>query len=422
MGISPGFITRRQLFSIIYPHQRYMRILVADDDRLVRNLLNRVLKSWGHTVQLAEDGLEAWNYIQEHRVDCVISDWLMPNMNGVELCGKIRDLDSRAYVYVILLTSKTESADLVTAFEAGADDFVSKPVDFDVLRARIRAGERIVHLEQDLAARNAKLKETNRKLEDAKLEIQRDLEAGATLQRSLLPPASLEIGNYRVEWLYRPHSVVSGDIFNVTQIGDDHMMFYLLDVSGHGVPSALLTVTLSKMLASTSAEVNPAVSSVTQQITSTGFVLRELNDRFQLDEATSQYFTIVFGMLQISTGEFQLAQAGHPSPIVLGPDGAGELIGEGGFPIGWMPELDFDNVSMKLHPGGRIIMYTDGISECSNSEGEMYAGDRLLEYAQRTHNMPLIDSLNGMIDELNAWSDNKPFNDDLSMLAIERIG
>ena len=150
-----------------------MRILVADDDRLVRNLLNRVLKSWGHTVQLAEDGLAAWNYIQEHRVDCVISDWLMPNMNGVELLHKIRDLDSRAYVYTILLTSKNENADLVTAFEAGADDFVGKPVDFDVLRARIRAGERIVHLEQDLAARNKKLEETNRKLEDARLEIQR---------------------------------------------------------------------------------------------------------------------------------------------------------------------------------------------------------------------------------------------------------
>ncbi len=273
-----------------------MRILVADDDRLVRTLLNRVLKDWGHTVQLAEDGQEAWEYIQEHRVDCVISDWLMPRMNGVELCQKIRDLDSRAYVYTILLTSKNESADLVTAFEAGADDFVSKPVDFDVLRARIRAGERIVHLEQDLASRNNKLREANRKLEEARKEIQRDLEAGAALQRSLLPPPSMVIGNYRIEWMYEPHSVVSGDIFNVTQMDDDHLIFYLLDVSGHGVPSALLTVTVSKMLASTSSEVNPVINSKTQEIQTTGAVLRELNKRFQLDEETSQYFTIVYGV------------------------------------------------------------------------------------------------------------------------------
>ncbi|MEM8488940.1 MAG: SpoIIE family protein phosphatase [Bacteroidota bacterium] len=399
-----------------------MRILVADDDRLVRTLLNRVLKDWGHTVQLAEDGQEAWEYIQDHRVDCVISDWLMPNMNGVELCQKIRDLDSRAYVYTILLTSKTESADLVTAFEAGADDFVSKPVDFDVLRARIRAGERIVHLEQDLAARNTKLREANRKLEEARLEIQRDLEAGAALQRSLLPPPSMTIGDYRIEWMYQPHSVVSGDIFNVTQMDDDHIIFYLLDVSGHGVPSALLTVTVSKMLASNSWEVNPVINSKTRKIQTTGDVLRELNTRFQLDEETSQYFTIVYGVLNIHTGEFQVAQAGHPSPIVLDPAGQGQLIGEGGFPIGWMPEIDFDNVSMRLQKGGRLILYTDGISECANTEGEMYSGERLLDYTRRTHTMPLKESMDGILDELHAWSNDRPFDDDLSLLAIERLG
>lgn len=398
-----------------------MRILVADDDRLVRNLLNRVLKTWGHSVQLAEDGLQAWEYIQDHRVDCVISDWLMPNMNGVELCQKIRDLDSRAYVYTILLTSKNESADLVTAFEAGADDFVSKPVDFDVLRARIRAGERIVHLEQDLASRNAKLKEINRKLEEARLEIQRDLEAGAALQRSLLPPQSMEIGDYKIEWMYRPHSVVSGDIFNVTQIDDDHLVFYLLDVSGHGIPSALLTVTVNKMLASTSYEVNPVLNSQTKEMVSTGEVLRELNKRFQLDEETSQYFTIVYGILNMKTGEFQVAQAGHPPPIVLDDEGTGELIGEGGFPIGWMPEIDFDNVCRRLGEGGRLILYTDGISECTNTEGEMYSGERLLAYAERTKPLSLKDSLNGILNELQVWSDNRPFDDDVSMLAIERL-
>ncbi len=398
-----------------------MRILVADDDRLVRTLLNRVLKDWGHSVQLAEDGLEAWEYIQDHRVDCVISDWLMPNMNGVELCQKIRNLDSRAYVYTILLTSKTENSDLVTAFEAGADDFVSKPMDFDVLKARIRAGERIVHLEQDLAARNTKLKETNRKLEEARMEIQRDLEAGAALQRSLLPPPSMVLGNYRIEWMYHPHSVVSGDIFNVTQMDDDHLIFYLLDVSGHGIPSALLTVTVSKMLASSSYEVNPVVNSKTKEVLSTGDVLRELNKRFQLDEETSQYFTIVYGVLNFQTGAFQIAQAGHPPPIVIDPTGSGKLVGEGGFPIGWMPELDFDTVSMNLNAGGRIILYTDGVSECTNNDGEMYSGERLLEYSQRTHSMPLKDSLDGLIPELHGWASDRPFNDDLSLLAIERI-
>ena len=398
-----------------------MRILVADDDRIVRTMLNKVLRDWGHTVQLAEDGLEAWNYIKDHRLDFVISDWLMPNMNGVELCHKIRELDSRAYVYTILLTSKTENADLVTAFDAGADDFVSKPVNFDVLRARIAAGERIIRLEQDLAARNEKLRESNQKLEEARTEIQRDLEAGAALQRSLLPPPSQQIGDYRVEWIYKPHSVVSGDILNVVQMDDDHLSFYLLDVSGHGVPSALLTVTVNKMLSSTSHDVNPVFDSKTDQLLSSGSVLRELNKRFQLDAETSQYFTILYGIMHMKTGKFQIAQAGHPSPIVLDGQGKGQLVGEGGFPIGWLPDLDCDTVNLELEKGGRIILYTDGISECTNPDGEMLGSDRLLKYAEKTKEMPLIDSLEGIIPRLVKWSDNVPFSDDISMLAIERV-
>ena len=399
-----------------------MRILVADDDRIVRTMLNKVLRDWGHTVQLAEDGLEAWNYIQDHRLDCVISDWLMPNMNGVELCHKIRGLDSRAYVYTILLTSKTENADLVTAFEAGADDFVSKPVNFDVLRARIAAGERIIRLEQDLAFRNEKLRESNKQLEEARQEIQRDLEAGATLQRSLLPSPSLQIGDYRIEWIYHPHSVVSGDILNVVQMDEDHVSFYLLDVSGHGIPSALLTVTVNKMLSSTSHEVNPVYDSKTDQLLSSHSVLHELNARFQLDAESSQYFTILYGILNIKTGECQIAQAGHPSPIILDGKGNGKLIGEGGFPIGWLPDLDCDTFSQTLEPGGRIVLYTDGISECTNREGEMLGSERLLQYIEETKEMPLAESLEGILPRLREWANDEPFSDDISMLAIERVG
>ncbi len=121
------------------------------------------------------------------------------------------------------------------------------------------------------------------------------------------------------------------------------------------------------------------------------------------------------------TGEFQVAQAGHPPPIVLDANGEGQLIGEGGFPIGWMPEIDFDNVSSRLNKGGRLILYTDGISECTNTSGEMYSGERLLDYTRRTHHLSLKDAMDGIMDELHTWSNDRPFDDDLSMLAIERI-
>ena len=92
-----------------------MRILAADDDRIVRVMLNKALNDWGHEVQLASDGAEAWAFIQENEYDLVISDWLMPEMSGLELCEKIRSLQGRPYIYTLLLTSKTDNADLVEA-------------------------------------------------------------------------------------------------------------------------------------------------------------------------------------------------------------------------------------------------------------------------------------------------------------------
>ena len=398
-----------------------MRILVADDDRIVRAMLNKALKDWGHDVTLAKDGAEAWKLIESNTYDLVVSDWLMPEMNGVELCQLIRGVEGRPYIYTLLLTSKSENTDLVTAFEAGADDFINKPVNFDVLQARIRAGERIIKLEHDLAQRNQKLHESNKELERAKAEINRDLEAGAALQRNLLPRKSLKTSGYRFEWIYEPCSVVSGDILNVMEMENDQICFYLVDVSGHGVPSALLTFSVNMILASDSYDINPLYDTRTNEVTSTGTVLCELNDRYQLDEDTSQYFTIVYGLLNTRTGEFQIAQAGHPSPVVIGADGKGELIGDGGFPIGWLPVLDYDEVSHKLDEGGRILLYTDGISECTNPEGEMFGDDRLKEYMERTSKLPLKASLEGVIKELHKWNDNQPFDDDVSMLAIERL-
>ncbi len=399
-----------------------MDILVADDDRIVRAMLEKALVEWGHSVAMAEDGAAAWQLIQENKFDLVISDWLMPVMNGVELCECIRQLNDRPYIYTLLLTSKSESADLVEAFEAGADDFVSKPVNFDVLRARIRAGERIIKLEHDLAYRNEKLHESNEELKKARAEIHRDLEAGAALQRNLLPPRSMAINGYRFEWIYKPCSVVSGDILNVMQIEEGKICFYLVDVSGHGVPSALLTFSINMILGSDSHDINPLYNTHTNEVLSTGSVLCELNERYQLDENTHQYFTIVYGLMDTQTGRFEVAQAGHPSPIVIGSSGSGEIIGDGGLPIGWLPVLDYDEVCYDLEKGGRLFLYTDGISECTNPVGEMYGNERLKAYFERTMHIPLQASLEGIIDELQAWNRYTSFADDISILAVERVG
>ena len=137
-----------------------MKVLVAEDSLLMRRVLAASLRRWDYEVVEAEDGTQAWELFQQHDFPLVLSDWMMPGMDGLELTRRIRSRDLPAYVYIILLTAKSEKADLVAAMDAGADDFLAKPVDPDELRVRLREGERIIRLERTLTEQNRKLRET----------------------------------------------------------------------------------------------------------------------------------------------------------------------------------------------------------------------------------------------------------------------
>ena len=160
-----------------------MHILVVDDDSLSLSLMKDVLTKWGHEVVTKPNGNDAWTYLQEHSIDVVVTDWVMPGLNGIELCRRIRGLKSKSYIYTIMLAVQDSDVELIQALEAGADDFVGKPVNLPILRARIRAAERIIRLGNYLLDRNTHLKQINKKLIDARISLQRDLEAGAALQK-----------------------------------------------------------------------------------------------------------------------------------------------------------------------------------------------------------------------------------------------
>lgn len=131
-----------------------MKILIAEDNAVSRSLLKKVLVKQGHMVLAAENGIKAWELFQENNVNMVITDWIMPEMDGVTLCKKIRSLANESYTYVIILTAKDQKEDLVEVFNAGADDYIAKPFDPHELKARIKTGARIVELEikhKDLA-------------------------------------------------------------------------------------------------------------------------------------------------------------------------------------------------------------------------------------------------------------------------------
>jgi DNA-binding response OmpR family regulator/anti-sigma regulatory factor (Ser/Thr protein kinase) len=142
-----------------------MKVLIAEDDAMSRRLLQILLEQWGHEVVSAVTGGEAWELLERESFPMLITDWMMPEVDGLELIRRIRASERQDFIYIILLTAKTQKEDLVFGMESGADDYVTKPFDRDELRVRLRAGERIVTLEQKLSARNRELKGISEELE-----------------------------------------------------------------------------------------------------------------------------------------------------------------------------------------------------------------------------------------------------------------
>ncbi len=402
-----------------------MRILIVDDDNDIIILLSKILHKWGHDVITAFNGVEAWEILQSEQIGFVISDWMMPKMNGLELCKRIRDANFPRYVYIILLTAKDEKHDLIEGLESGADDFVVKPFNKSELNVRIRAGERILKLEQDLEDRNNNLSEINKKLNQAYTIISKDIEAAAKMQKSLLPDAALTLSGLNFDWIFYPSSFVAGDIFNFFSIDNNHICFYLLDVAGHGIPAAMLSVTLSKLLSPSPQMGRPLKHFIpeTQQyeITPPAAVLVELNQRFQNEKDAMQYFTMIYGIIDTRNSKVRITQAGHPSPIVLHKNDKATLIGTGGFPVGMLPSIDYKEEMIELNPGDRLFVYSDGITECTNPNMEQYSEELLVRNLEEWRYLPLRETLSKLEQRLNHWKGNGEFNDDISLLAIEKV-
>lgn len=385
-----------------------LNVLVADDFDLQRELLSGYLRDRGENALTAANGQEAWEILQREPVNVVISDWIMPTVDGLELCRRIRAAQLDRYVYVILCTARNTRADLIEGIGAGADDFLPKPVDFGELNVRLHTAARILRLERELADRNHKLSEAN-------AEIERDLKAAALVQTSLLPQGPCPLPGMRSSWLFLPSGLLAGDTFGYFPLEGGRLGFYQLDVSGHGAPAAMLSVTLSRALLP--GEGSPVVRE--GRVAAPQEVVSALNERFQ--DAGGRYFTIIYGVLEAQTRRVSFTQAGHPHPIHIQAPGKARYVGEGGFPAGMIAGMDYVSQSLALPPGDRLVLYSDGLTECANPHGERFGSGRLLDWAQATAKMDLDAAVARIRSAIGEWRGDQVFEDDISLLAIESV-
>ncbi|KAA3614015.1 MAG: response regulator [Calditrichaeota bacterium] len=399
------------------------RILIAEDDLVTRKMLKLTLEKFGHSVIDASDGDRAWALLHEENApQLVILDWMMPGRDGPDIVSQLRAEESDKYHYILLLTSKSEKEDINHGWQSGADDFITKPFDREELALRVWAGERIIALENNLAKKNQELGIANKQISAANNRMKDELQAAAKTQAALLPTEQLDNERVKFNWKYEPCEELAGDILNFFKLDDENIGMYVLDVSGHGVASALLSVTVNRFL--TPQQRQSTILSKYDEATRTydivppAKVLEALNKHFPMDIRTGQYFTIVYGVLNTRELKFRFSSAGHP-PVIMSDDEGAEAIPCPGLPIGFDENEVYSEVALDMKSGNRLYFYSDGMNETKNANREEFGVENLVKNIAHLRSTGLQDSLEKLVDSARDWNFDTHFDDDITILSLE---
>ncbi|HEM48820.1 MAG TPA: hypothetical protein ENO27_01285 [Caldithrix sp.] len=258
-------------------------------------------------------------------------------------------------------------------------------------------------------------------LESALNSIEKNLSAAREAQMSLLPKDLLGIPNVEFSARFYPSQFVSGDIYNVFRLDEYNFGVYHIDVSGHGVASALFSVSLSQMLNTTVTKQNILKIAISDppyyKINSPEKVIATL-DEDRSFERHGMYFTMIYMIVNVKTKKIKFTRAGHNYPIVIRADKSIEIFKAGSIPIGWDLPRNDEVVEIDINSGDRIFLYSDGIHEATNPDRKMFTLKRLCDSLKNSSNLPLDDSLDNLITELRQFIGQDNFDDDVSILGI----
>lgn len=399
-----------------------LTVLVLDDSAAQRAMVCAILRKWGHTAISTGDPAEALNHARNPAVSLILCDWMMPQMTGPEFCRRLRTEVTDSYAYVLLLTSKNDGNALAEGLEAGADDFIAKPVHRPELLARMNAGARIVAMQRELRAKNALLETTLDELQSLYGAIDRDLDEARRLQMALLQDRSRCFGPAKVSLLLEASGHVGGDMVGYFAVSDSVVGLFSLDVSGHGVASAMIAARIAGMLSEASPDQNISIMRCPDGSMCDlppDIAAGRLNDLMLKEVQTDRYFTICIAFLNLDTGQVRMVQAGHPNPMILRADGRVDMVGDGGMPVGLIPGAEFSSFEIQLAPGDRLLMYSDGLTECPDPNGDMLDDEGLIALMQTHRAMQGGDFLARLRVSLQEYAQTSEFPDDLSALLLE---
>jgi len=378
--------------------EHHIKVLLVDDQRMVGEAIRRMLLDIpGLEYRFHADPLTALAVADEFGPTCILQDLIMPGVDGIEMVRQFRTNASTSSTPLIVLSSKEEPTTKAEAFSAGANDYLVKLPDKLELVARIRyhSAAYISRLERD---------EAFRALEAQQKIIAQEIAEAAAFVRSLLP-APMQEGAVTSDWRFITSSSLGGDTFGYYWLSPNQLVIYLLDVCGHGVGSALLSVS--------------AINTIRQRtLPNTDFntpsqVLAGLNRLFPMEEQGGKYFTMFYGVYNTETRELIHASGGHPPAIAIAPDGSATNLSSTGFMIGGFSLSTYRDVRTTLAPGTRLFVFSDGCYEITNPEDVMMS---LSQFSQ------ILAASNGLDDVVSAtqnWQNRPDFEDDFSLVEFK---
>jgi phosphoserine phosphatase RsbU/P len=283
------------------------------------------------------------------------------------------------------------------------------------VRDRAGALTHFIGVQSDVTAR----REAEQALRRSKEALEQDLRLAARIQQTLLPPQDMHLRGFRLAHAFRPCTDLAGDAVGIVPLPRGQVGLYLLDVSGHGVGAALLSFTLNHLLSpSLEGALLVEQTEAGPDIVLPSRVAERLNRQFPMDR-TRQYFTLVYGILDESSGRFRYVMAGHPIPVLLAKDAPPTLVNGSGLPVGMIEDARFEDETVTLREGDRLYFYTDGVTEALNADEQEFGYARLVEEIGRCRDLPLRAGLDLIADRVLEWSGGQ-LRDDASLLAVER--
>lgn len=369
------------------------RVLLVDDAKANLDILVEGLKG-DHKLSLALNGEMALQIAQRTPPDLVLLDIMMPGPDGYEVCRSMREMPETAEVPIMFLSSLEEVQNKTLGFEAGANDYLTKPFEMLEVKARVRS-----------------LLKAKAYSDAVKEYIAGELRVAREIQMGMLPhdfTAVEKTYGVRIGAELDPAREVGGDLYGVCAATPERLVVFLGDVSGKGIPASMFMVraiSLARLLARDIAEPER--------------ILARLNDELSVDNPSYMFVTFMCAVFDPTTGKLAMANGGHCRPVLLRdgepPAWAVEKLGTA---LGFEPDLEFERTEITLKPGDSIVFYTDGVSEAFNLEDECYGDDRLLADLKTLTGKSPVEITAGLFEKVRAHAGTAPQSDDIAILTL----